>query len=885
MSRRATILIVDDEPRNRRLLELLLQPEGYVTVMAADGKAALAAVADHSIDLILLDIRMPSMNGYEVASILKADALTKAIPIIMVTAQVDRETRLAALDAGVEEFLSKPVDRAELWLRVRNLLRLKEYGDLLADYGTVLEQRVAERSADLQRFRLAMDSTADAIFLTSRSSMRFVEVNATASRMLGYTREELLGVGPQVLNADPDLEATFDAIIAGDLTESLVKTQIRRKDGTLFPVELHRHAHRFGDDWTIVGVLRDITQREAAEERLQQLAHFDALTGLPNRRLFYDTLAKSLSLAARKGWRVAVMFLDVDHFKNVNDTLGHAVGDRLLAQIANRLIECVRLRDTVGRLGGDEFALILTMEDDEMGAATVANTIREALLVPFNLAGRQVSVTVSIGITMFPSDAAKPATLIKYADTAMYGAKQAGRDTFRYFKRQMNSDVLMRLRIEQALRNAIENDEFVLHYQPKVQLNTGRIVGLEALLRWNRPGHGFVPPNTFIPVLEQTGLIRDVGRWVIGEACRQIATWVASDIGPMRVAVNVSGRQFLDTDLDGDICDALLEHRVPPDALELELTESSLMADTAVTVATLHKLKAHGVQLSIDDFGTGYSCLAYLRQFPIDKLKIDIAFIRGVTTNPADAATTETIIRMAHSLKMDVVAEGVETAGQLVFLARQGCDQVQGHYFSRALPVAELEDLLRAGTSLSMPGGAGDVSRTTVLLVGDDAGTLTLLEGLLKQDGERIITALSASQGMDLLALHDVGVIVCDGAMSMPDGSGFLARAKDLHPHSLRIVLSETTDADVVLDSLNGGALHGFYAKPWEDEALRVIVREACRHHRRLHVGQAPAVQPAAASTADMLPHLPLPPTVTGGSSEGGGADPALAPGFAALPL
>jgi diguanylate cyclase (GGDEF)-like protein/PAS domain S-box-containing protein len=842
MSPTATILIVDDEERNRRLLELLLRPEGYATITAADGQAALAAVAEHSIDLILLDVMMPSMDGYQLAGILKAGADTKSIPIIMVTAHVDRETRMAALAAGVEEFLTKPVDRAELWLRVRNLLRLKEYGDFLVDYSTVLERQVDERTADLQRFRLAMDSTADAIFLTSRATMTFVEVNATASLMLGYSRDELLKLGPRDLHATfpGDLEATFDEIIAGDTAGSMLKTLLRRKDGTEFPIELHRHARKSGDDWIIVGVLKDITEREAAEERLQHLAHHDNLTGLPNRVLFYETLKKALSFAARKNCRVAVMFLDVDHFKNVNDTLGHATGDKLLAQIATRLVECVRLRDTVGRLGGDEFGLILTMDDDELGAVAVAESIRQALREPFYLAGNHVSVTASIGITMYPSDGLRPETLIKYADTAMYGAKQDGRDIFRFFKPQMNSDVRTRLKLEQSLRKAIDNEEFVLHYQPKVHLGSGRIVGLEALLRWERPGHGMVPPGLFIPLLEETGLIGKVGTWVIGQACKQIAAWARSDIGPMRIAVNVSGRQFLDRELDDDIGTAILAHGIPPGALELELTESSLMANTERTVEALHKLKARGVQVSIDDFGTGYSCLAYLRQFPIDKLKIDIAFIRNVTTNHADAAMTETIIRMAHSLKMDVIAEGVETAEQLSYLVRQGCDQMQGYYFSRPLPVPELEPLLRDATPLIMPDGLS-AAMTKVLLVEADAERLGALERLLQRDGYRILTARSASDGLEVLARHDIQVIVCDADLPFAQGAAFVQRATELYPDSLCIVLSGSADSRAVTQSVHRGALYGFHLKPWDADALRDNVREAGRHHRRLHAGSAAA--------------------------------------------
>jgi diguanylate cyclase (GGDEF)-like protein len=401
-----------------------------------------------------------------------------------------------------------------------------------------------------------------------------------------------------------------------------------------------------------------------------------------------------------------VLFVDVDHFKNVNDTLGHAFGDELLARLSNRLVDCVRLRDTVGRLGGDEFGMILAMEDGERGAALVANKIRVALRAPFNLNGHEVTVTASLGITVYPEDASDPETLIKYADTAMYRAKQVGRDTFRFFTAQMNVDVLARRELETALRKAIERGEFILHYQPKVQLESGGIAGLEALLRWQRPGHGLVSPKDFIPVLEETGLIVDVGRWVIATACKQIALWVRSGIGPVKVSVNVSGRQFVEGDLQVDVIKAVEDNSISADLIELELTESSLMANTERTIAALRSLKRRGVMIAIDDFGTGYSSLAYLSRFPIDKLKIDIDFIREITNKSEDAVIALTIIRMAHSLKLEVIAEGVETAAQLAYLQQHGCDQVQGYYFSPPVPVREVEQLLREGTRSPKTNGA-----------------------------------------------------------------------------------------------------------------------------------------------------------------------------------
>ena len=706
-----TILIVDDSGVNRRLIQALLEPQDYVTRTAASGEEALNAVADNPPDLILLDVMMPGLDGRQVARVLKADPATANIPIIMVTAQGDREARLAALDAGAEDFLTKPVDRAELWLRVRNLLRLKELSDLVDNHRIILETEVRTRTADLQRFRSAMDVTDEAILLVSRTSMRFVEVNAAASQMLGYSRDEFLKLGPMDLATTPrkHLQSLYDAIIAGrGRTESIESAY--RKDGSDFPAEVHRHAQREGEDWIIVEVTRDITERMEAERRLQHMAHFDALTGLLNRTLFHETLTKTLVDALATGRTVAVLLMDLDSFKNVNDTYGHAVGDELLIQVSDRIIKCVRARDTVGRLGGDEFALILTMSQGRRDAEVVSNKIQTALLEPFHLNGHDVSVTATIGVTVSPDDASDAETLLKYADTAMYQAKQAGRNAFEFFTSAMNVEVWRRLELETALRQAVKNEEFVLHYQPKVELKGGRVVGVEALLRWDRPGLGLVSPSEFIYALEESGLIVDVGRWALVTACEQIRDWTRRGINPVQISVKISPRQFAKGDLQDDVLLALETYEVPARLLELELTETLMMTSTDRTIATLQNLKAAGVQIAVDDFGTGYSSLAYLRRFPIDKLKIDRSLILEITRSPDAAAIALAVILMAHSLNLEVIAEGVETAPQLAYLRQHQCDQIQGSFVSQALSAPELEQLLLADVALTKTGGGTTVS-------------------------------------------------------------------------------------------------------------------------------------------------------------------------------
>lgn len=462
------------------------------------------------------------------------------------------------------------------------------------------------------------------------------------------------------------------------------------------------------------GTGQDITESKDAEEQLRQLAHFDPLTGLPNRREFYEALRKAMSVAEENDCLIPVLFLDLDRFKNINDTLGHVMGDELLRQVSARVLGCLRIRDTVGRLGGDEFGLVLMTPPDPQIAARVASKVLAALREPFLLEGREVAVTASIGITVYPTDTDDIDTLIKFADTAMYEAKESGRDTYHFYTAEMNARALYRMEMETALRRALERGEFLLHYQPKICLGSGRWTGTEALLRWQRPEHGLVMPGEFIPTLEDTGLIVPVGHWAINTAAAQIAAWRLQGIAPAGVAVNVSGKQVLRGTIESHevpqpliaqsarsqsqtlelaVAKATREHGIDPDLLELELTESTLMVHGAKTVGLLQRLKALGIRISIDDFGTGYSSLAYLKRFPIDTVKIDRGFVQDVTSNADDAAIVTAIISMAHSLKLRVVAEGVETIEQLEFLGDLGCDEAQGFLIARPMTAEALASL------------------------------------------------------------------------------------------------------------------------------------------------------------------------------------------------
>jgi diguanylate cyclase (GGDEF)-like protein len=627
--------------------------------------------------------------------------------------------------------------------QLANSLIRRRSADSLQRANAQLEQRVQERTHELARSNDALQQNEEFLsVLLENLSDGIVACDASGTLTLfnGASRE-FHGLPEQAL-APEQWSDHYDLYLADGVTPMPMEQtplfrafqgeSIRNVEISIVPKGRPRRnlvcngqplVSASGDKLGAVIAMHDITERKQAEQRLQQLAHFDPLTALPNRTLFYQTLRDALVQAAENDWIVSILFLDIDHFKNVNDTMGHACGDELLRQVGRRLVHSLRMRDTVGRLGGDEFAIILMSPDMPDNASIVANKLRDALRQPFDLGGREVTVTASIGITVFPADSTDAEVLVKYADTAMYAAKEAGRDAFRFYTAAMNASVVRRLDLDNALRRALDNDEFVLFYQPKVDLGNGRWAGVEALIRWNRPGHGMVPPGEFIPLLEETGLIEPVGIWVIRAACKQIAAWIAAGIGPVPVAVNVSVKQLLHARVDQDsahaggdsaaliespalepaIERALREYSIATNLLEIELTESALMLHAAKTVALLQRLKGLGIQISIDDFGTGYSSLAYLKRFPINTIKIDQTFVRDITTDPDDAAITVAIISLAHSLKLKVVAEGVETREQLEFLRARGCDQAQGYLLARPMPADAITTLL--GASVSWIGG------------------------------------------------------------------------------------------------------------------------------------------------------------------------------------
>ena len=578
----------------------------------------------------------------------------------------------------------------------------------------ITDRRNAEDK--LRMHSAVIQSIRDGVMITDLN-FHILSVNPAFTTITGYNRNDLYGQTVEQLLVRQEGTDSFETIQEAMLRQGHWQGEIwgRRRDGDTFPewLSLSTVLDESGHPINYVGIFADVSELKENEARLEHLAHYDPLTGLANRSLAYLRLQHVLYMAQRQRTAASVLFIDLDRFKNVNDSLGHDYGDELLVAVAHRIQHQVRGDDTLARFGGDEFLLILEPIKAPQRAAVVARHLLSILDKPFLLgAGHEVYVGASIGISIYPNDGDDVADLIRNAETAMYRAKDLGRNRFCFFTQDMNSDALKTLELEAALRQAIDREELRLHYQPQLDLESGRICGCEALIRWNRGGQGLVSPADFIPLAEQTGLIVPIGDWVIETACRQLQAWEAQGLGHLRVAVNVSARQFLSGQLDFVVAQALERYEVSADRLELELTESMLMENADQAVQLLHELKRVGVRIALDDFGTGYSSLAYLSRFPIDALKIDASFVAGLdTSSHNDAATiTAAIIDLAHRMGLRVVAEGVETTSQLSYLRTQGCDEMQGFLFSKPLPQTSFEALchkpLQMGLSAFDPGQA-----------------------------------------------------------------------------------------------------------------------------------------------------------------------------------
>lgn len=672
----------------QRLLTIAtLDKEGFAMLEAEDGGQALLLAQRERPDLVLLDVMMPGLDGFAVCAALRRQPGGQDLPILMVTSLDDPEAIDRAYQAGATDFITKPIQWLVLHQRIRYILRASQGLRKLRD--------------SEERFRTLVRS-AGSVILVFDSQGRVLEFNPAAEKL--YPFQQGKPVGADFMDSLPRLHdrPEFEGVLGGE-------SAIRALDGSehilLWTVARFTNGEGVTTGWVAIG--QDITLRRRADERIRFLAYYDHLTRLPNRVLLQERLRETLELAKTRARSLAVLFLDLDQFKRINDSLGHRAGDVLLQEVAVRLQDCLRTtdyvcpassdpslpRDLLARLGGDEFVILLTEAHDADAASAVAQRILTVIAKPFLIEKKEIFTTCSIGVALYPHDGADMDTLLKNADVALYHAKHEGRNNHQFYSDARHAAAVQNIEMESLLREALARQELTLHYQPQVDISNGRIVGVEALLRWRNPALGDVAPADFIPLAEKTGSIVPIGEWVLRAACAQARLWRELGLPPLRVAVNLSPRQFVDPHLTALIAQILRETGLRPELLELEITESLLVKDSVIDI--LLGLKRLGVRLALDDFGTGYSNLGYLRRFPLDCIKIDKSFVQEITGKNDERTIAAAVVAMARGLRLDVIAEGVETETQLAFLRAIHCEKMQGFLFGRPSSAEHITQLLR----------------------------------------------------------------------------------------------------------------------------------------------------------------------------------------------
>jgi diguanylate cyclase (GGDEF)-like protein/PAS domain S-box-containing protein len=698
-----TLLLVEDNPGDARLLrEMLVTPGSNRMELRQTGCMSEAEkyLEEHAVDIVLLDLGLPDTEGLE--AVRRARAVAPRVPLVVLSGLDDESLAVRALQEGAQDYLVKGQ------IEARGLLRVLRYA---------VERKITEDAlfVEKERAQITLNCIGDAVICTDFSG-QITFLNVVTEKMTGWPKQE--AEGRPVTEVFRILDATSCETIPIPMGIALGQNRtlqlpsnciLIRRDGVEMPIEgsvapIH---DRQGNVTGGVIVSRDASSARATSLQMSHSAEHDFLTGLPNRMLLNDRVTQAIVLARRHTKQAAVMFLDLDGFKHINDSLGHSVGDRLLQSVARRLVDCARASDSVSRQGGDEFIVLLSEMQHPEDAAIAASRMLQAVAEPHSIGQHDLHITASIGVSVYPDDGLDAETLIKNADTAMYQVKENGRQNYQYFKPAMNARAVERQSIEQGLRRALERNEFALHYQPKVNFEIGAITGAEALIRWTHPTLGAVPPAQFIPIAEDCGLILPIGNWVLRQACKQAQAWVDAGLPMATMAVNVSAKQFLDPDFLEGLFAILDETGLDPRLLELELTEFVLMKHSESAASILQTLRGRGVQVAVDDFGTGYSSLSCLRGFQIDALKIDQSFVGQINAPGDDRCIVTAVISMARSLKLRVVAEGVETLEQLSFLRTHGCDEAQGYFISRPVAPEQFATLLRTGIPVPSVGGQG----------------------------------------------------------------------------------------------------------------------------------------------------------------------------------
>ncbi len=676
---RPLLLIADDDRPTRMILEHVLVNNGFDVCLACDGAEAIDKYVELRPDGILLDVQMPYLDGYAVCEQIRKREVEERTPIVMLTGQNDIESVAKAYELGATDFISKPFDGNTLPYRMRHVLRASSEHNSLNG----LLQGIPDAIAVIDEEGKVLEFLNASHLFDGVDNQTISELINSGHRMATDLLYRIRKRVQMSLRADSLQELQFQ--IAG--SDRHFEARIIKRDES-----------------TALAIIRDVTERMKSQHRIRELAYTDTLTGLPNREQFKESLRHSIERADVTGNRLALIYLDLDRFKRINDTFGHAVGDALLCAVAERLTSsiCPGAKEgldipegtEISRLGGDEFTIVVPelISDEQMEALYML--VQSTLIAPFSCEGHQIVISPSIGVALYPEHGTDEHQLLMRADTAMYRAKEEGANNTRVYHESMNARSLELLELESELTHAIQREEFQLYYQPKVDLNQWKVVGLEALLRWKHTERGWISPADFVPIAEETGQIIDIGRWVLNEACRSLKSWRKTPLAGLQVAVNISSLQFTHDDLQKSVMEAVWENSVKPRMLELEITESVLVGNVDATIELLSALKSTGVSVAIDDFGTGYSSLSYLKKFPLDKLKIDRSFIRDLHENPDDAAICAAILAMGRQLGLTVVAEGVENTEQLDFLNKRDCDQVQGFYFGRPMASDELQEHL-----------------------------------------------------------------------------------------------------------------------------------------------------------------------------------------------
>ena len=686
------LLLVEDNPADARLLREMVNEQGSYNTELTHVECMSEAekhLAEHAVDIILLDLGLPDAQG--LGAVRRAHAAAPRVPLVVLGLD-DESLAAQALHEGAQDYLIKGQ------IETRGVLRALRYA---------IERKTMEEAlfVEKERAQVTLNCIGDAVACTDISG-NITFLNPVAEKMTGWSWQQ--ATGRPMAEVFRILDATSRETIPNPMEIAVGQDRkvhlplncvLIRRDGFETPIEdsvapIH---DREGQGSGAVIVFRDVSAARAMVLQMTYSAQHDFLTGLPNRMLLNDRVRQAIALASRHMKKVAVLFLDLDGFKHINDSLGHPTGDKLLQSIAKRLVDCVRGSDTVSRQGGDEFVVLLSEVEQSEDAAITARTVLQAVAEAHSIDEHDLHVTTSIGVSVYPDHGLDPETLIKNADTAMYQAKENGRQSYQFFKPAMNVRAVERQSIEESLRRALERQEFVLHYEPKINLRTGAITGAEALIRWTHPTRGSVSPAQFIPIAEDCGLILPIGNWVLREACKQARAWMDAGLPLATMAVNTSAMEFRDENFLERVFAILKDTGLDPRSLELELTESVLMKGAESTESILKTLRARGVQVAVDHFGTGYSTLSYLRKFQVDALKIDQSFVREITTAPDETTIVTAVINMGRSLKVRVVAEGVETQEELAFLQAHQCDEAQGYYFSRPVLPQQFARLLRTG--------------------------------------------------------------------------------------------------------------------------------------------------------------------------------------------